>query len=274
MKVAILSDIYIYPVKSLSGISVSKWPVCEKGLLLDRKWMLIDSNNQFMSQRQTPKMVLIKTSLSHNELILSTETSGQVSLPLYPDKGNSCHITLWGNHCLAKTTTKEADQWLSDFLETPCRLIYQPDEVTLPVDPDYALSTDKVYFSDGFPFLITSTASLASLNQSMGKVIPMQRFRPNLVISNCESYAEDYWREICINNIGFRLPKPCARCPIPSIDTETAKRNKEPLSTLNRLRKWNKNVYFGQNALHNNTGELSIGDAVTINQTGSQQPPL
>ena len=270
----VLSDIFIYPVKSLDGIKVSNWPVNEKGLLHDRKWMLIDSNNQFLSQRRLPKMVLIKTQLTDSELILSTSISGSISLPLYPDDGDVCDITIWNDQCSAKTTTTVADQWLSDFLGLDCRLVYQPDEVVRPVDPDYATATDKVYFSDGFPFLILSKASLNSLNLAMGLQLPIQRFRPNLVISNCESYAEDSWREITINGIGFRLPKPCSRCSVPTIDIETAQTNKEPLTTLNRLRKWNKHVYFGQNALHNTQGELSTGNTVEINQTGSRRPPL
>lgn len=270
----VLSEIFIYPVKSLAGIKVSSWTVNEKGLLHDRKWMLIDSNNQFLSQRRLPKMALIKTQLTDCELILSTSTSGSISLPLYPDEGDDCNITIWNDHCTAKTTTRLADQWLTDFLDMDCRLVYQPNDVVRPVDPDYALATDKVNFSDGFPFLILSKASMFSLNQSMELQLPIQRFRPNLVISNCESYAEDSWREITINDIGFRLPKPCSRCSVPTIDTETAQTNKEPLTTLNRLRKWNKHVYFGQNALHNTQGELSTGNIVVINQTGSRQPPL
>ena len=274
MSQPILSDIFIYPVKSLAGIKVSNWQVNEKGLLHDRKWMLVDSDNQFLSQRRLPKMVLIKTQLTDCELILSTTTSDSISLPLYPDGGDECNITIWKDQCTAKTTTTVADQWLSDFLGIDCKLVYQPDEVIRPVDPNYATATDKVYFSDGFPFLIVSKASLNSLNQAMGLQLPIQRFRPNLVISNCESYAEDSWREITINGIGFRLPKPCSRCSVPTIDIETAQTNKEPLTTLNRLRKWNKHVYFGQNALHNTPGELSTGNTVVINQTGSRQPPL
>ena len=270
----VLSNIFIYPVKSLAGIQVSNWPVNEKGLLHDRKWMLIDSNNQFLSQRRLPKMALLKTQITDCELILSSSTSGSISLPLNPDDGDDCNITIWKDQCSAKTTTKSADQWLSDFLSIDCKLVYQPDDVVRPVDPDYASATDKVNFSDGFPFLIVSEASLNSLNQAMGLQLPVQRFRPNLVISNCESYAEDSWREITINGIGFRLPKPCSRCSVPTIDIETAQTNKEPLTTLNRLRKWNKHVYFGQNALHNTQGELATGNTVEINQTGSRQPPL
>ncbi|MCK5831408.1 MAG: MOSC domain-containing protein [Methylococcales bacterium] len=274
MTQAILSDIYIYPVKSLSGIKVSTWPVNEKGLLHDRKWMLIDSNNQFLSQRRVPKMVLIKTQIEDKTLILSTSISGSISLPLNPENGDAINTTIWKDQCLAKTTNQKVDQWLSNFLDIECKLVYQPDTTIRPVDPDYATATDKVNFSDGFPFLIISEASLISLNQEMNLQLPMERFRPNLVITNCEAYSEDSWRGIQINNIGFRLPKPCSRCSIPTIDIETAQTNKEPLTTLNRLRRWNNRVFFGQNALHNNEGELSTGNTVEIIQTGSKQPPI
>ncbi len=269
-----LSEIFIYPVKSLAGIKVSNWTVNKKGLLHDRKWMLIDSNKQFLSQRRLPEMVLIKTQLTENQLILSTETSGSVTLPLYPDSGSVINTTIWHDQCLAHTTTPEVDQWLSDFLDIECQLVYQPDIAIRPVDPDYASITDQVGFADGFPFLIISSASLASLNQEMKQQLPIERFRPNLVISQCESYAEDSWREISINNINFRLPKPCSRCSVPTINTQTARIGKEPLTTLNRLRKWNKHVYFGQNALHGSTGQLSVGSSVEIIRTGSKQPPL
>lgn len=274
MSQPVLSEIFIYPVKSLAGIKVSKWPVNAKGLLHDRKWMLIDHNNQFLSQRSVPKMVLIKTQITDQELILSTSTSGSISLPLNPTDGNECLSTIWNDQCIAKSTNIKADQWLSNFLEIDCKLVYQPEETIRQVDPNFALSTDKVNFSDGFPFLITSEASLQELNKAMKLDIPMLRFRPNLVISNCESYAEDSWREISINQITFRLPKPCSRCAVPTIDIETATSNKEPLTTLNRLRKWNKHVYFGQNALHNDDGVLSIGNTVQIIRTGPRQPPL
>jgi uncharacterized protein YcbX len=142
------------------------------------------------------------------------------------------------------------------------------------VDVNYALATDQVSFSDGFPFLIISENSLRALNQAMGLNLPMSRFRPNLVIADCPSYSEDYWREIRIGEIELRLPKPCSRCAIPTIDPETAQTGKEPLTTLNRLRKWQNKVYFGQNAIHNQCGTLNIGDKVEILITGAQQPPL
>lgn len=269
-----LSELYIYPVKSLAGIKVSTWQVTEKGLLHDRKWMLIDSDGKFLSQRRIPKMALIKTEIKGDTLILSSVSSGNISLPLYPKHGENCEVTIWKDQCIAKATTKEADQWLSDFLDLDCQLVYQSENEIRQVDQQYSQPTDKINFSDGFPFLITSEASLASLNHSMGLQLSIRRFRPNLVISNCEPYAEDSWREITINSISFRLPKPCSRCPVPSIDPETAKRGKEPLATLNRTRRWNNRVFFGQNALHSSTGELSVGNSVTIDTVGPNQPPL
>lgn len=274
MTTPILSEMFIYPVKSLTGIKVSSWQVNHKGLLHDRKWMLIDSDSQFLSQRRLPKMALIKTQLTDTHLILSTDTTGSIQLPLYPDSGSAIETTLWNQQYFAKTTTTEADQWLSAFLGQQCRLVYQPDDSIRRVDPKFASSTDQVGFSDGYPFLIISDTSMLSLNQAMNLDLPIARFRPNLVISQCDAYAEDSWREICINDISFRLPKPCSRCSVPAIDPLTAETGKEPLTTLSRLRKWNKKVYFGQNALHDSVGQLSIGDRVNIIKRGDKQPPL
>ncbi|HEY8160120.1 MAG TPA: MOSC N-terminal beta barrel domain-containing protein [Methylobacter sp.] len=269
-----LSGIYIYPVKSLAGISANSWPVTEKGFQHDRKWMVIDKDRQFLSQRKLPNMALIKTTLTDQNLILSAPGMENLSLPLAPVDGQIINSTIWDDQCNARSVSVEADQWLSDFLHQDCRLVYQPDEVIRPVDPVYAKLTDKVAFSDGFPFLIISENSLAALNHEMHLSLPMTRFRPNLVISGCPAYAEDSWREISIGAIDFRLPKPCSRCSIPTIDPESAQTGKEPLTTLNRTRKWQNKVYFGQNALHNQCGQLTVGDAVLIKATGVKQPPI
>ncbi|MGZ4996383.1 MAG: MOSC domain-containing protein [Methylobacter sp.] len=270
----ILSGIFIYPVKSLAGISANSWPVTERGFQHDRKWMIIDNDRQFLSQRKLPKMALIKTALTDKNLILSAPGMENLSLPLEPVNGHIISSTIWHDQCDARSVSADADQWLSDFLKLDCRLVYQPDEIIRPVDPDYAKPTDKVAFSDGFPFLIISENSLVALNNEMQLNLPMNRFRPNLVISDCSAYEEDSWREISIGAIDFRLPKPCSRCSILTIDQETAQTGKEPLTTLNRTRKWQNNVYFGQNALHDQCGQLAVGDAVHIKLTGTRQPPI
>jgi uncharacterized protein len=270
----VLSDMYIYPVKSLAGIRVSSWSVAATGFKYDRKWMLIDTDRQFLSQRRLPKMALIKTVLTDSELILSAPGVDNLSLSLESKTGEIINSTIWHDQVDTLAVSDEADKWFSHFLQIECRLVYQPDTAIRPVNPNFAKPEDQAALSDGFPFLLVSENSLLALNAAMQLDLPMLRFRPNLVVSGCESYAEDTWRDITIGSISFRLPKPCSRCSVPTINPETGETGKEPLSTLNRLRKWQNKVYFGQNALHDGLGVLSVGDSVQINLTGDRQPPL
>ncbi len=270
----ILSNIFIYPVKSLAGIRVSQWEVVETGLKYDRQWMLIDENGRFLSQRRFPKMALIQTELTESTVILSAENFSDFHLPLEPKKGAIIPSTIWDDSCLAQHVSIEADAWFSAVLETVCQLVYLPSQTKRGVDLTYANDADRVAFSDGFPFLIISQNSLNSLNTELETPIEMARFRPNLVISGCDAYAEDFWRLIKIGDIDFRLPKPCSRCSIPAINPKTADIEKAPLAALNRLRKWQNKIYFGQNALHNSCGKLKIGRIVEVKIVGEQSPPL
>ena len=269
-----LSSITVYPVKSLAGINVTQWAVTKTGLQFDRKWMLVDTAGQFLSQRKLPAMALINTALTDDHLILSARGMTNLQLPLKPAAGDVITSTVWHDQCQALSVATAADRWLSRVLNVDCRLVYQPDDSIRTVDQDYAASSDQVSFADGFPFLIIAENSLTALNREMSLQLSMSRFRPNLVISGCAEYAEDSWRDISIGAINFRLPKPCSRCSVPNIDPDTAVISKEPLSTLNRLRKWQNKVYFGQNALHDQCGVLTVGDKVCINATGAKQPPI
>ncbi|MGR8935964.1 MAG: MOSC domain-containing protein [Gammaproteobacteria bacterium] len=269
-----LSAIYIYPVKSCAGIAVRQWEVVAKGLRYDRQWMLIDAENRFLSQRKLPRMALIKPEINVDNMILRAPGMPPLILPPELSDGGTVETHIWGDVCKAVLAGKEADQWGSDFLHSDCRLVCQPEESVRAVDPAYGRLEDNVFFSDGFPFLIISESSLAALNRAMHLELPMARFRPNLVVSGCEAYAEDYWRRIAIGAIDFRLPKPCSRCAVPTIDPDTAETGKEPLATLNRLRKLDNKVYFGQNALHDQCGVLRVGDRVEIRETGPAQPLL
>ncbi|MDD2724053.1 MAG: MOSC domain-containing protein [Methylovulum sp.] len=270
----ILSQITVYPVKSLAGINVPSWPVTATGLRYDRQWMLIDATGQFLSQRRLAAMALIKTALTDRHLILSAPGKTDLHLPVSPALGITVACTIWEDQCTARHVSTDADEWLSDFLQQECRLVYLPEDEIRTVDPDYAKASDQTAFSDGFPFLLVSENSLACLNEAMQLAMSMARFRPNLVVSGCAGYAEDSWREIRIGAIDFRLPKPCSRCSVPTVDPNTAQTGKEPLTTLNRTRKWQNKVYFGQNALHNQTGSLAVGDVVTVTRSGDKQPPI
>jgi uncharacterized protein YcbX len=274
MTTPFLSQLFVYPVKSLAGIRVNQSQVVETGLRYDRKWMLIDQQQQFLSQRTLPRMALISTALTSDSLILSAPTMENISISLHAEAGESVPSQVWHDNCLARSVSNEVDQWLSEFLQLPCRLVYQPANAIRAVDPVYAKATDQVSFADGFPFLILSTASLAAFNQQANLNLAIERFRPNLVIAGCEAYAEDRWRQICIGAIDFRLPKPCSRCGVPGIDPQTALSSKAPLLALSQLRKWQNKVYFGQNALHDNLGILQLGDPVIVKQAGEPQPPL
>ncbi|MGR9052596.1 MAG: MOSC domain-containing protein [Gammaproteobacteria bacterium] len=269
-----LKEIHIYPVKSLAGIKVDRWPVIETGLQYDRQWMLVDENRQFLSQRRLPRMALIKTELTDTQLVLSAPYMQELALPLHVHSDDEFEVAIWQDRCPAYSVSNSADQWFSDYLNFKCRLVYQPTSVIRSVDPKYGRSSDRTAFSDGFPFLLISENSLRELNRQMGMNYPMIRFRPNLVIAGCPGYAEDAWRNIRIGEIDFRLPKPCSRCTITTIDPATGETGKEPLQTLSHTRKWQQKVYFGQNALHDNSGHLSIGDPLQVYSTGLNQPPL
>jgi len=268
----VLSQLYVYPVKSLAGISVSEWPVDKNGLQFDRKWMLIDAERQFLSQRRLPKMALIKTRIEKDMLVLSAPSQDDLHLPLFPEDGEDIDVVIWHEHCRAKTVSAAADAWLSVFLQTECGLVYHPENRQRIVDQKYAEPDDQTAFSDGFPFLILSEASLAELNNALENPVSIVRFRPNIVIAGCEAYAEDTWRLIKINDIEFRLPKPCSRCAVPGIEPESAIRQTEPLATMNQLRRWQNKVYFGQNALHNHEGALKIGTNVAVLMSGEKRP--
>jgi len=270
----ILSQILVYPVKSLTGIKVSSWPITATGLRYDRQWMLIDATGKFLSQRRLPAMALIKTAITDRHLVLFAPSKTDLHLPLSPNPSNTVACTIWEDQCSAHHVSTVADQWLSDFLQHDCRLVYLPQDEIRAVDPDYARASDQTAFSDGFPFLLVSENSLVCLNEAMQMPMTMARFRPNLVVSGCDGYAEDSWREINIGDIGFRLPKPCSRCSVPSVNPDTAQTGKEPLTSLKRTRKWQNKVYFGQNALHNQIGILTVGDKVTITRSGDKQPPI
>lgn len=271
---AILSQIFVYPIKSLSGIQANSWPVVATGFQYDRQWMLIDNNRHFISQRSLPRMALINTDIQNQQLLLSAQGMNPLTLTLAPTSGELIRSTIWHDEVDTMAVSEEADQWFSRFLQKECRLVYQPTDSVRAVNPDFANTDDQCALSDGFPFLLIGENSLNALNQAMSLTVTMNRFRPNLVISGCGSYAEDAWRDITIGEIGFRLPKPCSRCVVPTIDPATGEYGKEPLTTLNRLRKWNNKVYFGQNAIHNGCGQLSVGDQVNIQLTGPVQPPI
>lgn len=259
-----LSSLYVYPVKSFKGMSLDEVEVGPKGPSMDRRWMVVDSSNRFLSQRKLPKMAMVHTYLDGRYLFLSAPSMMPLMLPSKP-VGKECEVVVWKDTCKAHDMGDEAARWISEFLGVDCRLVFLPDESRRTVNPNYAPSPDnQVAFSDGFPFLLISEASLQDLNQRVGENLRMNRFRPNLVISNCEPYEEDRWKKIRIGEIVFHVAKPCSRCIVTQVDQEYAKPHLDPLQTLATFRKSEQGILFGQNLVHQGTGILRLHSEVEI----------
>ena len=257
-----LSDLRLYPIKSCGGIAVDEWEVDERGLRHDRRWMLVDETGSFMSQRKLPRMALIKVHLESDGLAVDAPGMSSLQVPFGPPDGKPMLARVWND--LVEAQTVDDDSWFSEFLGVRCKLVYLPDESVRQVDAAYAEPGDRVGLADGFPFLLISEASLADLNSRLEEPLPMNRFRPSLVVGGCEPFAEDGWSQVRIGQLTFRVVTPCARCAITTVDQKTAATGKEPLRTLARYRKVESEVFFGQNLAHDATGTLRTGDPVEI----------
>ncbi len=266
-----ITQINIYPVKSLRGISLNAAKVEARGLQYDRRWMIVDPQGQFISQREVPEMTLLTTEITVDSLVIShaTRSLPVLSVPLQPLKfAEPLVVKIWDDTCQALAVSAQADAWLSEMLQTPCRLVYMPDDSLRPTDPQYSQATDIVSFADGYPILIIGEASLEDLNQRLETPLPMNRFRPNLVFSGGAPYEEDTWKTFQIGNLSFRGVKPCGRCAITTINQENAERGSEPLKTLASYRLDGKRILFGMNVCWNVIASeetiLKIGDTIMV----------
>lgn len=259
-----LTGIHFYPIKSVRGLSPQSRRVTPLGFELDRRWMLVDEQGKFITQRQQHRMALIETVLEGPTLVVSAPGMSDLRLDLDQTDGAPVQTQVWDDQVLARSAGPEATHWFSAFLGSPVRLVQFPQSHLRQVDMTYAQAGDKTAFSDGFPFLLIGEASLEDLNSRLDAPLPMRRFRPNLVVSGSLPYAEDRWRRIRIGAVEFRVVKPCSRCIITTIDPETAERGPEPLRTLMGYRRRDNKIYFGQNLIHDGIGTLSLGDSVEI----------
>lgn len=259
-----LTGLYRYPVKSFAGQRLERVTLDAFGLQADRRWMLVDREGKFLSQRQLPRMALITPRVESRNLLLQAPEMPPVTLPQPGAEAERIQVRVWHDQCEAQLGEASVNAWLSEFLGLSCRLVYMPDETVRRVDPRYASEEDRTAFTDGFPLLLISQASLDDLNERLRDPLPMRRFRPNLVVEGCEPYAEDGWRRMRIGDLTLRVVKPCARCKITTVDPYTAETGSEPLKTLAGYRHRGNKVYFGQNLLHDGPGELALGMPVEI----------
>ncbi|MBW4649642.1 MAG: MOSC domain-containing protein [Kastovskya adunca ATA6-11-RM4] len=264
-----LSEINIYPIKSAAGIALKTASVENRGLQYDRRWMLVDQRGKFISQRRFPRLALIRVQIEGSQLVVQTPNRDQLSIPLCLD-AERVAVNIWKDVCEAIPAPETVSQWFSDFLELPCQLVYMPDSTKRPVDTHYAHHNESVSFADSFPFLLISEASLEDLNQRLEEPVPMNRFRPNLVVSGCEAFAEDSWRTIRIGSVRFQVAAPCSRCVVTTVDQSRGIRGKEPLQTLAQYRRRDREIFFGQNLIAGELGTLQLGDAVQVESLVSE----
>lgn len=259
-----LTGLTIYPIKSARGIALDESEVDSFGLRYDRRWMVVNLSGEFLSQRTHPRLALVVPQIDTDTLRINAPGMPVLGVPLYPTDTVRSRVAVWRHACSASWLGESAAGWFSEFLGCACSLVYMPESVFRPADPVFAPPGSRVSFADGFPFLLISEESLADLNRRLTQALPMNRFRPNLVVAGAEPFAEDQWRHIEIGDVPMQVVKPCARCVVTTTDQATGERGKEPLRTLATYRNRGGEVMFGQNVLHEGPGTLRVGDSVQV----------
>jgi uncharacterized protein len=267
-----ISGLFIYPVKSLRGFAMPSTEIDSLGFVGDRRFLVVDDSGKFLTQRALPRMAQIATMLTPGTLTLSAEGAGRVSVSTISDPSAPLRtVTIWKSEgLLAEDCGDAVANWLSDFLAGPSRLVRIGEKFVRPVLKPAAQTGDVVTFADAVPLLVLSEASLANLNDHIeengGEPVLMNRFRPNIVVTGCDAFAEDGWARFRVGEMSFRAAGPCSRCIITTTDQFTGERGKEPLRTLATYRRdaaEPTDVNFGQNFIHETKrGTLRVGDAV------------
>lgn len=274
-----ISNLYRYPVKSMGAVVLPQAKIDRFGIEKDRRWMLIDNNSKFLTQRNIAKMALLGVTehqSDEGDWGLTIQTAHNIVLPKQCEPtlsfvvskhfamNEALSVEVWGDVCEGKVADDFINQWLSEVLGVPCRLVFMEDTYYRDVDKKYARNNETVSFADGFPLLLTTEPSLAAFNQHLDAPIEMLRFRPNMVINGNQAFAEDGWRRLKVGDIEFCVVKPCSRCAIPTINRLSAKKEPAVFKALKLHRSIGKDVYFGQNLLAMSAGVISVGDKVVI----------
>ncbi|MET9441819.1 MOSC N-terminal beta barrel domain-containing protein [Streptomyces sp. NPDC006610] len=266
-----LQSIHVHPVKALRALAPAEAVVEPWGLAGDRRWVLIDDGGKVITQRQQARLALAAAELVPGGVLLSAPGMEPLTVAV-PEPVGTVTLEIFRDKVEGVLADRAAHDWCSTFLGVGARLVHMDDPATRrPVDPDYALPGETVSFADGYPLLVTSTASLDALNALIAEgehahegPLPMNRFRPNVVVAGAEPWAEDGWRRIAIGDVSFRVPKMCARCVVTTTDQGSAERGREPLHTLGRHRRIGGKVVFGQNLVPESRGTIRVGDPVRV----------
>jgi uncharacterized protein YcbX len=270
-----VESLHYYPVKGMRGCALTSAEVTAAGFINDRRWMLVDSDGRFISQREEPRLALISVAVEGRDLVALAP--GMPELRVAPlEAAGTLPVTIWDDRLPVYPAPAEAHAWFSDFLGAHCRLVYQGDTIR-GVDPRWSQPGDITSFADAYPLLICTSASLDDLAKRMGASLPMDRFRPNIVVAGSDSWAEDEWARLRIGNVEMDLTKPCARCSVTTVDQmQGIRTGKEPLRTLAGFRFLQvpgiSGVIFGQNAIPRVFGRIAVGEEVLV--TAPQPRPV
>lgn len=265
-------QLHRYPVKSLRGHAVSSAEIETMGMAGDRRWLVVDKAGQFLTIRQIPAMTTIDVEHRDTGIVLNHHGHGSHVVETPGHGGALRQVKIWKDTVAARPADPAAGAYLSAILGKPVDLVYFDDPQNRPVDPEFAQAGDYVGFADGFPLLIATTGSLDHLNGRLANPIEITRFRPNIVIDAQGAWPEDSWKTIRIGSVVMRIAKPCSRCVITTRDPLSGEQPdpREPLQTLGKIHRSAKGgIIFGQNAIPNNAGMISVGDAVEIMETGA-----
>lgn len=260
-----LSQIIIYPIKGLPGISLQECGIEARGLKYDRRFMLVDEEGLFISQRSFPKLTQCKITLQDHGFFLSEPNAvAGIFLPL-ECSGSTMQVKVWEDVCEAVVCAQPINDWFSNFLGISCKLVYMHNESQRFIDATYNPGNSLVSFADGFPFLLLGQSSLDDINARLSIPVNMDRFRPNLVFTGAAAFEEDSFYEFNIGALSFVAAKPCARCGVPNINQETGVIEKEPNHILSTFRKFNNKILVGQNVYSKaKEGTLKIGDRIEV----------
>ena len=261
-----LSNLTYYPIKACRGFDVTASLVERMGLAHDRRMMVVTPAGEFLTQREIPKLALITPTLTNDFVTLAAPDFDSLQIALQKS-GANFPVNIWHSENVSAVDQGDAAaQWLSDWLGASVRLVHFADGYKRAVSRDYAINADDhTGFADGYPILIISEESLNDLNAKMDAPVPMNRFRPNVVVKGCAPFEEDTWKRIKIGGVEMALVKPCARCDVPTRDQLTGqKMGNEPTATLATFRRRGNQVMFAINAIPITLGVIRVGDEVEV----------
>ena len=260
-----ISEIYVYPVKSLKGVSLESASLTAAGLDNDRQWMVVRSDGRFLTQRECPQMALVETAIDHGNLVLDTFGMASHTVEPVSDPNRRISTDVWGSPVSALVHAPATNEWLSQALGVDCQLVSFPGDQPRQCDPENSRKGDHVKFADAFPVLLISQASLDFLNSRLNTPVGMNRFRPNLVVTGCKAHEEDGWESVQVNGLELRNGTPCGRCSVPTVDPDAGVlAGPEPIHTLSSYRQRNGEIYFGMTFIPDTEGRISVGNSVSL----------